>query len=99
MEYELSIRANKDLQQIYDYIAKDSQIEANKLINSVYETCGFLARFPYSGNQRIKYSKKPLRSIPVRKKYIIMYDPNSRPIKIERVIHSSRNIARVISDS
>jgi antitoxin ParD1/3/4 len=94
--YRLTSKAEGDLRSIWCYIAVDNVEAADRVENAIYDACAFLAKSPMRGHQR-----KDLTSLPVRfwtlgryRSYVIVYDPAIEPLKIIRIFHGARNIAR-----
>ena len=63
--------AQRDLDEIWDYIAQESVAAANRLIDTIVETCNSLGSQPEMGQPRPELARN-LRSFPVNN-YIIFY--------------------------
>lgn len=90
MHAKLSKQAINDLNAIYDYIAKDNLYAASKTITKITHTIELLETFPLIGRQG---KIEGTREIMPCKPYIIVYqlsDDDPLNIKIERVLHASR---------
>jgi plasmid stabilization system protein ParE len=94
--YRLTPKANADLLEIWSYIAADSIESADRVETAIYDACAFLAQAPLRGHGR-----KDLTSLPVRfwtilryPNYVIVYDPEARPLNIIRILHGARDLAR-----
>ena len=63
---------------------------------AVHDACAFLAKVPLRGHTRTDLTRLPVRFWTVVRypKYVIVYDPADKPLKIVRVCHGGRNIAR-----
>ena len=85
--------ALSDLDAIWDYIAIENHnpTAASQLIDEFRDTYFQLAANPGMGQQVERLSPN-LRRFPVRKNYIIFYEPISDGILIVRVLHAARNI-------
>lgn len=93
MPHRLSLKAEADLDDIWYYIAtRSSSIEiADRLIDSITETCVLLGKHPHLGRRRDEDLRPGLRSFPVRK-YVIIYQVQDSDVLILRVIHGNRDI-------
>jgi plasmid stabilization system protein ParE len=90
--YRLTRKAKADLREIWSYIAARNEEAADRVENAVYEAC----EAPLRGHTR-----KDLTALPVRfwtliryRKYVIVYEPESRPLTIIRILHGARNVPR-----
>lgn len=88
--YRIARSAEKDLDNIWFHIARESSEEiASKLIDGLVEGFRQLAQFPRSGRSRdeIEYG---IRSVPVGE-YLVYYRPRvKRGVIISRIIHGAR---------
>lgn len=82
--------ANKDLREIWRYIARDSESAATNFIKKLHEKFVILARNPFVGRLRDELSDE-LRSHPVGN-YLIFYRIAEDGIDIVRVLHGSRDL-------
>jgi toxin ParE1/3/4 len=82
--------AEKDLDEIWLYIAQDSLSSADKLLDEIEETSQRLARFKNMGRNRDELYPG-LQSFPIGK-YLIFYVPISGGIEIIRVLHGMMDI-------
>lgn len=83
-------KAKSDLAEIWDYIADDSEAQADKFLERVDNTIHTVASTPYMGRSR-KELAEGLRSFPVGQ-YLIFYRLITHGIEIVRVLHGSRNV-------
>jgi plasmid stabilization system protein ParE len=90
--YEFSPEARDDLQEIWSYIADDNIYAADKLEQDVYTACDLLANNPHAGHKRSDLTDEPVRFWPVRGYYLIVYLPETEPLKIVRILHGARNV-------
>lgn len=95
-EINKSFQADRDLNDIWDFIADADQMQADKFIDLLLEKCELLAKFPEMGRTRHEFIIN-LRSFPV-KNYIVFYLPVESDIEILRVLHASRDIAEVFDE-
>ena len=82
--------AEKDLDDIWWYIAQDNLDNADRLLDEIDETSRKLARFKHMGRNRDELFPG-LQSFPVGK-YLIFYMPISGGIEIVRVLHGMMDI-------
>ena len=88
--YHISDRARFDLDEIWLFIAKDNQVAADRLVDSLVQKFPILASTPGIGRLRIELGPS-LRGFPVGK-YIIFYRAAATSIEIIRVLHGARDI-------
>lgn len=93
--------AEYDLNQIYNYILKDSLYYATKTTSEIVHKIDYLSDFPYIGRKVYIYNNDNIREI-IYKSYKIIYEINSNIIYIHRIFHSSRlfskSILKIISN-
>ena len=97
-EYRFTPQAVDDLFEIWSYIAGDNLDAANRVEEAVYSACAFLAESPLAGRVREDLTALPVRFWlvqPFRNCWIV-YDPQSKPLQIIRILHPARNIAAVL---
>ena len=82
--------ALRDLEEIRDYIAKDSPVAAARVIGFLRRTCAFLADNPYAGRARPEL-RSDLRSFPARR-YVIFYRLLGDTLEIVNIVHGSRDV-------
>ena len=88
--YRLSQQAEKDLEDIWIYLAQQDEIGADLQVARLLDRFPMLAQFPNMGRQRNELLTG-LRSFPV-KPYIIFYIILPERVEIVRVLHQSRDI-------
>jgi toxin ParE1/3/4 len=93
MAHRVAPRAERDLDDIWYYVAKESgSIEtANRLIDTITDRFFFLAGFPYLGRSRGEDLGVGSRSFAVGE-YIIVYCLEAEDVLILRVAHGRRDI-------
>ncbi len=98
--YRLTPKAKADLRSIWSYIAADNAEAADRVEQAIYDACLFLAKAPLRG-----HSRKDLTNLPVRfwtvlryRKYVVVYDPTEKPLKIIRIFHGARNITQQLKE-
>jgi toxin ParE1/3/4 len=91
----ISRPARRDFQEIHDYFAERDADTALDFLTQLQLMCDKLVQMPQMGRRRDEL-RKGLRSFPVED-YIIFYQLIGSDIKIVRVLHSARNIKRILS--
>jgi antitoxin ParD1/3/4 len=97
-EYQFTPQAVDDLFEIWSYIARDNFEAANRVEEAVHSGCAFLADSPRAGRIREDLTALPVRFWlvqPFRNCWIV-YDSQSKPLQIIRILHPARNIAAVL---
>ncbi len=94
--YEFSPEARDDLQEIWIFVAGDSPAAADKLEADIYKACEILAENPRLGHKRTDLTDEPVLFWPVRGHYLVIYQPESRPLKIVRILHGARDASAQI---
>ena len=83
-------QAQEDLLDIWLYIANDSPLAANNVLDLLHEKCLALCATPELGRARDELLPG-LRCLPV-KRYIIFYRITSRALEIVRILSGYRDI-------
>ena len=102
MNLELKFRklAQNDLIEQYDYIQIGSVDAAERFLIKVQETLRNILEFPEMGRIRIstRQGLHIIRFIPVNDfaKHLIFYRPSPTKISVLRVLHSSRDINKIL---
>jgi toxin ParE1/3/4 len=58
---------------------------------SLFEACQRLAENPRIGHTREDLTNQPVLFLPVGS-YLIIYDPESKPLSIVRIVHGARDV-------
>lgn len=97
-EYRITPKAVDDLIKIWSYIADDSIDAANRVEAAVYEACTFLAGSPLAGRIRKDLTMRTVRfwSVQSYPNYLIVYNPDNKPLQIVRILHGARSIPRIL---
>ncbi len=96
-KYRLAFAAERDLEEIEAYIAKDSRAAAEEVINNIESTCQLLADYPGVGSQRNEI-ERGVMSFPIGS-YLIYYRVGEDDVVgIARIIHSSRDTGPAFHD-
>lgn len=91
--YEFSPAALNDLQEIWVYIAGKNLAAADNLEADFYKACENLADNPCLGHKRPDLTNEPVLFWPVRGQYLVIYQPETQPLRIVRILHGARDAA------
>ena len=97
--YAFHPEALHDLDEIWEFIAKDNLDAANRIVAQVLATCENLSRL-HQGQHRPELSLRPLRFVVVRD-YLLAYTPDERPLWVMAILHGKRHprvLAAVLRD-
>jgi antitoxin ParD1/3/4 len=97
MRYEISAEAQSDLFEIWRRIAEDSVDLANRIEREFYELFDSLAAMPGKGHVRRDLTRRPVLFFPLYS-FLVVYEPDVRPIRIIAVLRGRRNIGRVLKN-
>ena len=99
-EYAFHPEALTDLDEIWEFLAKDNVDAADRIVAQVLAACENLSRLPHQGHARAELSSRPLRFFVVRD-YLLAYAPDQRPIWVVAILHGKRNpriLAAILRD-
>ena len=89
--YVLGRDAERDLNEIWDYIAEDSVEAADRLIAEFFEAFEALARNPGIGHTRRDLTPSQVLFWPVGN-YVVIYRAAGSIVEIAGVVHGKRDI-------
>jgi antitoxin ParD1/3/4/toxin ParE1/3/4 len=89
--YVLSVDADLDLNEIWEYIATDSIDAADGWMQKLFDAFEALGRVPGMGHKREDLTGHPVLFWPVGS-YLIIYRAERSPIEIVAVTRGSRDI-------
>ena len=95
--FSLSPLARDDLRGIWQWIAPDNERAADELTAEIKQACEQIAEHPQLGGRRSAWSRKPVRFFLIRTHYWIVYNPETSPLEILRIIHAARDIPAVLA--
>lgn len=96
MSYRLSALAEKDLDDIWSYIAEDASLEtADRLIDAIFDRFELLVEQPRMGRNRPEFGEG-VRSIVVENH--VIYYRHEQDVLIARVLHGRRDQAAAWSE-
>lgn len=87
--YVLHPEAFKDLDEIWEFIAKDSLDAADRVMETIRNAIHSLVKNPGQGHTRSDITSRPIRFWLVHS-YLIAYVPE-RPLMVIAVLHGRRN--------
>ncbi len=97
MRFVLTRPAERDLDQIKSYlIEKAGPRIAGKVFHEIRNALKLLGRNPGIGHAREDLTDRPVKFWPVYS-YLIVYDPETKPVQIIRVMHGMRDVEEVLN--
>jgi toxin ParE1/3/4 len=90
-----TLTAIEDLEAIEAFIARDSPAYAVRQTNRLVEATETLPSFPWSGRKVPEFDREELREI-IHRPYRIVYLIRGETVTILRVVHSARDLPRVM---
>ncbi len=94
--YVLSVDAELDLDQIWEYVAEDNPDAADRWIDKLFDAFQSLAQTPGIGHRREDLTSLPVLFWPVGA-YLILYRVQTDWIEIVAVTQGARNIPAFLS--
>jgi plasmid stabilization system protein ParE len=96
--YQFTPQALGDLVDIWNFIAQDNPTAADKVGEAILGACDFLAGSPFAGRVRKELTPLPVRFWVVQpySNYLIVYDPEKKPLQIVRILHSARDLPSLL---
>ena len=89
MRFRFTVRAERDIEEIGDYIAHDNPARAVTFIEELTEQCRRLVEHPAAAPLRPEFGDGVRMALFGR--YLIFYSSNADELIIIRVIHGARN--------
>ena len=89
-----------DLDEIWEYIARDSLEAADRVTAAILARIDAVAPFPHQGHRRPDLDSRGLRYLRVYD-YLIAYAPNESPLWVVAVLHGRRSprvMAAILKD-
>jgi plasmid stabilization system protein ParE len=71
---------------------------ADRVADAIFVACDFLADSPLGGRIRKELTPLPVRFWVVQpySNYLIVYDPENRPLRIIRILHGARDLPSLL---
>lgn len=95
--FELTRSALADIDELWSFIAEDSVEAADRVADAILDACALLAERPLVGHTRQDLTPRPLLFWSSGK-YLIVYRPETTPLRIVAVFHGSRDVASLLTD-
>jgi antitoxin ParD1/3/4 len=97
-KYQFTPQASDDLIDIWSFIARDDFDAAERVESAIFQACELLSKSPLAGQIRKDLTSLPLRFWLVHpyRNYFIVYNPESKPVQIIRIIHGTRDLPSVL---
>lgn len=87
--------AERDLDQIKRYLVERAGTRiARRVLKDIRRAADLLGKEPGAGHSREDLTNRPVRFWPVYS-YLIVYDPETKPIQILRVLHGMRDVEEI----
>ncbi len=94
--YALSDEAELDLLRVLDYLESRSERAAMAMERRFIEAFIYLSEWPGTGHVRDDLPSQELRAWPLDN-YVIIYDPDTTPLRIYAVLHGSRDLGSALT--
>jgi len=91
-EFRLARAAERDLEDITEWIARDSVDAALRVLDSLERAFSELGEMPGMGHRREDLTSEDFRFWSVYG-YLIVYDPATSPLAVVRVLHGRRDVS------
>jgi|SRR5947209_5492378 len=96
--FVLTRLADRDLNQIWEYVAKDNIRTADRVLLAIENALRRIAKNPGIGHSRRELADERHRFFLVYS-YLIIYRPDTQPLQIVRVLHAARDIYNLLKTS
>jgi plasmid stabilization system protein ParE len=98
-KYELTPEALSDLFEVWNFISQDNLEAADRVEEAIFRACDLLADSPFIGRVRKDLTPLPVRFWVVHpySKYLVVYDPEPKPIQIIRILHGARDLPSALT--
>jgi toxin ParE1/3/4 len=84
-------RAERDLQEIYDYLIREAPSRADAVVDGLLAALDSLAQNPLRGAQpRDGALRARGYRFLVREPYLVFYIPSRRSVRVYRIVHGKR---------
>ena len=94
-----TLNARADLQQIHDYIARNSPSSALRFVERLEESCLRLVDYPFMGTARPEFGADHRSFVVQGTRYLIIYRPADDGVVIIHVRHGSQDLVRLFEQS
>jgi toxin ParE1/3/4 len=94
----LSRNAEEDISEIALYLGSpeggDNPALAHAFVRQIHEKCRTIARHPKIYQLRLEFGPDIRRAL--HKRYLILFRERAKDVRIERVIHSARDVPKAL---
>ncbi len=94
--FRLAPKASADLDQIAAFIARDNPIRAATFVEELLSVCRRIPAHPENYPRRSHLG--PGMRVAIHKSYLVFFTNHPDEIRVERVLHSARNTARLFEE-
>ena len=96
--FQFTPQATEDLDAIWWFIAEHCRDAADRAEMEIVATCRRLAKHPLMGTRRQDITLLPVRcwTLPKFPNYVIVYRPDCAPLQVVAVLHSKRDLKKVL---
>jgi plasmid stabilization system protein ParE len=95
--FALRKKAQEDVKRIWEWVADHyGEPQADRLVTAIYDDCLMLASMPGIGHKRPDLTRRNSLFWTVGDYYLI-YTPDTVPLEIDRIIHTSRDVRKAIN--
>lgn len=95
--YQLTRSALADIDELWTYIAEDNVEAADRVSGAILDACELLADQPLIGHTREDLTPRPILFWSSGR-YLIVYRPETDPLRIVAIFHSARDVATLLTD-
>jgi plasmid stabilization system protein ParE len=95
--YEVSAEAQNDLFEIWRRVAEDSVELADRIDTEFHDLFAKLGSMPGRGHARKDLTTRPVLFVPLYS-FLVVYQPDVKPIRIMAVLRGKRNVKRILKD-
>lgn len=88
--FDLHPLAAQDITDIWEFIAADNALAAQRVREEILNAIRRLVAFPHQGHERPDLTSRPLRFSLVHE-YLIAYAPEETPLWVVAVLHGRRS--------
>lgn len=92
-KFRLARAAERDVEDITEFIARDSVDAAVRVLEELERAFVQLAEMPGIGHRREDLTSEDFRVWSVYD-YLVVYDPATSPLAVVRVLHGRRDVSR-----
>jgi|SRR5450759_5788494 toxin ParE1/3/4 len=95
--FVLTRPAERDLDQIKSYLIEKAGLRiARRVMKEIRSALDFIDKEPGAGHVREDLTSRPVRFWPIYS-YLIVYDPETKPVQILRVLHGMRDVEGILN--